>query len=201
MKTINEFLKTTLLGGVLVLIPFLLFYLLFSELMDLVTALANPIMEMLPASISGRFEDPLVLAFIVLVLGAFLSGLALRSDKLKALGSWFENSTLKKLPLYSAAKRLSQGILGAKGDNVFSCGFMELTPGIRELVYIAEETGSGYMTVMVPLAPTGFNGPLKIIKSSMVTRIEVSVGEARIPVSEWGVGLQKLVDKNGKQGT
>ena len=78
---------------------------------------------------------------------------------------------------------------------------MELTPGIRELVYIAEETGSGYMTVMVPLAPTGFNGPLKIIKSSMVTRIEVSVGEASIPVSEWGVGLQKLVDKNGKQGT
>jgi uncharacterized membrane protein len=200
MSIVNNFLKTTLLGGVLVLLPFLLFYLLFSELLELVTALANPVMEILPESISSRFGDPLVLALIILVTGAFLTGLALRSSKLKSLGHWTERSFLDKMPLYNSVKRLSQGILGVKGDDVFSCGFMESVTGIRELVYIVENSGNGYMTVMVPLAPSGFSGPLKIVDSEFVTRIEASIGEASVPVSEWGVGLQKLLDCQAKQG-
>ena len=201
MNIIKSFLKTTLLGGVLVLLPFLLFYLLFSELMELVTALASPVMELLPESFSRLFIDPLVLAFIILITGAFLTGLALRSSKLKSFGNWIEKSTLDRLPLYNSVKRLSHGILGVEGDDVFSCGFMESVKGIRELVYIVEDSGSGYMTIMVPLAPSGFSGPLKIVDSNMVTRIEASVGEASVPVSEWGVGLQKLIENNAKQST
>ena len=46
MKTIIEFLKTCLVGGLFVLLPLLLFYLLFSELMDIIVALATPIADL-----------------------------------------------------------------------------------------------------------------------------------------------------------
>ena len=48
MKTTMEFLKTCFLGGLFVLLPLLLFYLLFSELMDIIVALATPIADLVP---------------------------------------------------------------------------------------------------------------------------------------------------------
>jgi uncharacterized membrane protein len=197
MKSVAEFVKTTFLGGVLVLVPFLLFYMLFTELMDLVITLAFPIIELLPGDVTEWFGDPLILAALILIALSFLSGLALRSDKIKSLGTRFESTILDKLPMYRAVKRLARGILGARGEGVFSCGIVEPSPGVRELVYITEDTGNGYVTVLAPLAPTGFNGPLKIIQSDKVTRIQASVGEASIPVSEWGVGLQQVVGGRG----
>ena len=194
MKNLAEFTKTTLLGGVLVLVPFLLFYMLFNELMDLMITLAFPIIELLPGSITEWFGDPLILAALILIACSFLFGLALRSVKIKSLGTRFERTILDKLPMYSAVKRLAHGILGAGSEGVFSCGIVELSSGVRELVYITEDTGNGYVTVMTPLAPTGFNGPLKIIQSDKVTRIQASVGDASKSVSEWGVGLQQVVD-------
>jgi uncharacterized membrane protein len=177
-----------------VLIPLLLFYLLFSELLDLVIALAIPITGLLPAGFTKIIDHPLLLASVTIIVCAFVCGLALRSSMLKSLGAHFENNMLYRLPLYRAVKRLSQGVLGVKGEDVFSCGFVELSPGIRELVYIVEDEGNDYVTVMVPLAPTGFNGPLKIIEANRVIRIDASVGKASVPISEWGVGLQKLAD-------
>ena len=187
-----DFIKTTLLGGVVVLVPILLFYLLFSEMLEVLVALATPVVDVLPGKLGDKIDEPLSVAIFVLLIGSFLAGLALRSITLKTFGAWVENSALNKLPMYKAVKRLSHGLLGAKSDDVFTCGLIELSPGIRELVYIVEDPGNGYVTIMVPLAPTGFNGPLKIIESDKVLRIDASVGEASVPVSEWGIGLQQL---------
>ena len=193
MKMILTFVKTTLLGGIVVLVPILLFYLLLSEMLEVVVVLAKPIMEMIPASISNYIDEPLGLAVLVILSSAFLAGLALRSIWLKRFGALIERSALNKLPMYKAVKRLSYGLLGAKSEDVFTCGVIELSQGVRELVYIVEDTGNGFVTVMVPMAPTGFNGPLKILESDRVSRLKATVGQASIPVSEWGVGLQQLV--------
>ena len=45
MKNLMEFFKTSLLGGLFVLLPLLLLYLLLAELLELVVALATPIAE------------------------------------------------------------------------------------------------------------------------------------------------------------
>jgi uncharacterized membrane protein len=189
---IISFIKTTLLGGIVVLVPVLLLYLLLSEMLEALVGLASPIMNILPASMATNIDEPRDIALFVLLISAFLAGLALRSIKLKNFGTWVEKSALNKLPMYKAVKRLSLGLLGAKSDSAFTCGFVELSSGVRELVYIVEDYGNGYVTVMVPLAPTGFNGPLKIIESDRVVRVDASVGAASASVSEWGVGLQRL---------
>lgn len=194
MKNLIEFVKTTILGGVLVLVPFLLFYMLFSELLDVVTALAFPIIDLLPGNITEMFGDPLILSILVLIGCSFVSGLALRSARIRTLGTQFEETVLNKLPMYRAVKRLGRAILGERSDAAFSCGVLEPSPGVREVVYITEDNGNGFLTVMSPLAPTGFNGPLKIVQSDKVIRIQASVGDASISISEWGVGLQEVVD-------
>lgn len=48
MKTLSEFIKTSILGGLFVLLPLVLFYLLLSELLQVVVALATPIADLFP---------------------------------------------------------------------------------------------------------------------------------------------------------
>ena len=113
MKKITEFLKTSLIGGLLVLLPLVLFYLLMDEIIELLIALATPIADLFPGGLFDNLKLPGVIALILLVGTSFVFGLALRSANLRRFGSWLEETLLGKLPIYKAVKRLSHGLLGA----------------------------------------------------------------------------------------
>ena len=53
MNQAIEFLKTTALGGFLVLLPILLLYLMLSEAFELVVARATPLADLFPQTGSG----------------------------------------------------------------------------------------------------------------------------------------------------
>jgi uncharacterized membrane protein len=93
MKSITEFLKTCLLGGLFVLLPLLLFYLLFSGVMGIVVALATPIADLSPGGTFDKLSRPVVVAMLLLIGASFLFGLALRSDAMRRFGSSIERAT------------------------------------------------------------------------------------------------------------
>ena len=136
MKTLIDFIKTTLLGGLLVLLPLLIFLLLFNEVLDLIIALVPPFMAFLPGDFLESDEDPLFMAVILLVGFSFLFGLGIRSITLKSTAVRFESSILSRLPMYKSVKKLSRGLMGIKEAGVFTCGIMEINKGILELVVV-----------------------------------------------------------------
>jgi len=56
MKGLIEFLKTTALGGLFVVLPVLLLYMLLGEMLGLVIGLATPIADLFP---KGTFDKSL----------------------------------------------------------------------------------------------------------------------------------------------
>jgi hypothetical protein len=124
MKNILEFLKTSLSGGILVLL--LMLYLLLDEIIDILIALVTPIADLFPRGLFDKVELP---GLIVLVL------------------------LLGKLPIYNAVIRMSQGLIGAKEDGVFKPAVMHSENGEREIVNLIEEDSKGQVTVLVPWPP------------------------------------------------
>ena len=119
MKSFTEFLKTSLIGGLFVLLPLILFYLLLAEMLELVVMLATPIADLFPEGTFDRVNAPVLMALILIVGASFLFGLALRSMTLRRLGLWIERTAFGRLPLYNAVKSLSRALVGAKEDNAF----------------------------------------------------------------------------------
>ncbi len=197
MSSITKFLKTCLLGGLVVLLPLLLFYLLFSELMEIIVALATPIADLFPEDTFDKISDPLVIAILLLMGTSFIFGLALRSRRLARIGSLLEQTTFMRLPLYKAVKQLSKGLVGAESDNAFNSGLLEADDGTTELVYIIEEHSDGKLTILVPWAPAGFAGSVKVVSAGRVTRLSASVGDASRVISQWGVGMSDIMRSNG----
>jgi len=193
MKTIAGFLKTCLVGGLFVLLPLLLFYLLFSEVMGLIVALATPIADLFPKGTFDKLSNPVIVAILLLVGSSFLFGLALRSNQMRRFGSFLERSTLMHLPLYNAVKRLSKGLVGAEHDGAFRSALLDAGDGLTELVYIIEEHSDGNLTILVPLAPAGFAGSVKVVSAERITRLSASVGDASKVVAHWGVGMSDIM--------
>ena len=75
MKTLAEFTKTTLIGGVLIVLPIYVSILLLLKAISGLIALVNPITAGIPASVEFRG----VLAVVVLVAICFVTGLVVRT--------------------------------------------------------------------------------------------------------------------------
>jgi len=194
MENISAFIKTCLLGGLLVLLPLLVLYKLLSELMNVVVTLATPIADFFPEQTFDVERYPVPIAIVVLVATSFVFGLALRSRILTRLGSWIERTSLERFPMYAAVKRLTRGLLGAEEEGLFSSGLLSAEDGSQELVYIVERLSQGKLAVIVPMAPTGFSGRVKIVDEASVVDLQASVGEASKVLANWGFGMSGILE-------
>ena len=195
MKQLFEFLKTTALGGVFVLLPILILYLLISEALDLIVALATPIADLFPKETFEKVEFPVIVGLILILGVSFLIGLGLRSEKGRRLGLWIERTILGRLPAYEALKSLTTGFAEAGKDGAFRAAVLTSSDGDRELVYIIEDHDDGHSTVLLPWAPAAFAGSVKIVDRKRVEMLDANLGDVSKVLSHWGVGSRELLGK------
>jgi uncharacterized membrane protein len=196
MKQLLEFLKTTAMGGLFVLLPILLLYLLLSEALDLIVALATPIADLFPQGTFEKVEFPVIVGLILILGVSFLIGLGLRSETGRGLGRWIERTVLGRLPAYNALKRLTSGFAEAGKDGAFKAAVMTFADGERELVYVIEDHGENHLTVLLPWAPAAFAGSVKIVDRKRVELLDANLGDVSKVLSHWGVGARELLGKD-----
>jgi len=197
MKGLSKFLKATASGGLFVLLPVLLLYLLFAEVLELVVALATPITELFP---KGTFDDvrsPVFIALVLIVGTSFMIGLGLRSATARRLGIYIERAVLDRLPMYDVLKRLTRGFSSEEQSSSFKPAVLISQSGVRELAYVVEDHNDGNVTILLPWAPTPFTGYVKIVKREQIETLDVNLGEFTKIVSQWGVGARDLMVKSG----
>ena len=105
MKPIVEFLKNTILGGLLVLLPLLLSWGLLAKAFDIIVKMATPLVRLLPSSIlveAPRLKE--LVAVVVLVTASFIFGMLLRASLFRNVVNLMESHTLGRLPVYAALK-------------------------------------------------------------------------------------------------
>jgi uncharacterized membrane protein len=195
MNTILSFLKATAQGGLLILLPLLLFILLLMEIIELVVGLATPIADLFPA---GTFEDPrhpVALAAFLLFGASLLIGLAMESAAAIRLGNWIEQKTIGKLQLYQFVKSLVSGLLGAEKGGKLQPALFDAGHGVQEIAYIVEDLKDGTLAVLFPYAPTGFAGPVKIVPRERIETLDASLGDVSLMLNHMGLGAGALLKK------
>jgi uncharacterized membrane protein len=195
MKKLIEFLKTTAMGGLFVLLPVLLLYLLLSEALGLIVTLATPIADLFPKGTFDKIKHPVAMGLIMIMGASFLIGLALRSENGRRLGRWIERTMLGRLPVYKALKSLTTGFTEAGKDGAFMTAVLNFPGGEREIVYIIEDHGNGYLTVLQPWAPTAFSGSVKVVNQDRLEILDANIGDVSRVLSHWGVGVRELLEK------
>ena len=100
MKAIKEFVKTTVVGGIVFLVPLILLILVLRHAMAFAGKIAGPVAEAFPAHKFAGIAVATIIAAFVLLLLSFLAGLFARTGFGRDLARWLEDSLLGNLPQY-----------------------------------------------------------------------------------------------------
>jgi uncharacterized membrane protein len=110
---LKEFVKTTVMGGALFLLPVALILFILSYALRLAKKVARPIADGLhidqlggPASIIAVT----VLSVLILVLVSFAAGIVARTAVGRRITKWSEHSFLGRLPQYQLMKSMAEGL-------------------------------------------------------------------------------------------
>ena len=193
MRGLTRFFTTTAMGGLFVLLPLLLIYLLLAEATELVVMLATPITALFAKGTFDGVEHPVLAALGLIFAASFLTGLLLKSGVARRLGRWLESRTLGRLVLYNALKSLTRGFSKSHRDGTFRPALMRTAEGEKTLVYLVEELDTGKATVMLPRAPVAFSGTVKIVDRSRVELLDADLGDFTRVMNHWGYGAGDLL--------
>ena len=196
IKRILEFLGSTAMSGLLIIVPLLIMYLIVTELLDVIEGLATTVTSVLPENFLGPLDEHLVVAFLMIFSVSFLVGLTLRSEFMKNIGSRLEQMTVGRLAIWVVVKRLSRGLLGEVEGNAFKTGLLTVSPGSQQLVYIVEDYGNGLLTVFVPVSPMAVSGAILLVDEHKVQKLPRSIADVTAVVGQMGVGLQSTLLDN-----
>ena len=145
MRTLAEFTKTTLIGGILIILPIYVSILLLIKAFSGLMALVNPITAGIPASVEFRG----ILAILVLVAICFMTGLIVRTGPGLRAKNAFEEAVLSKLPGYTLLRGLAGRLAGRADEPTFAPALVEIEEALVPAL-IVEELEDGSYTVLVP---------------------------------------------------
>jgi uncharacterized membrane protein len=190
MKGLADLTKTTLIGGLLIVLPIYLSILLLAKTLSGVLALLSPVTAAIPAG--ARFRE--VVAILIVLAVCLVAGLVVRTRAGLRAKKAFERSVLEKVPGYTLVRGLAERVSGETNEGAFRPALVEIEDALAPGFIIEELEGDRY-TVLVPSVPTPAAGALFIMPRARVHPLDVPFTQAVSVISKWGVGAGALARK------
>ena len=187
MKAVKEFLKTTIVGGIVFLVPVVLVILVLRHGMALSARISGPIAALFPDHKIAGVAAATIIAAIVLLLLSFLAGLFARTETGRGLARWLEDSLLGNLPQYRMVKTMAEGLAQIEDAHNLRPAMVSIEGG-WQLGYLLEEVGPGWVAVFLPQAPTPMSGNVMYMPTGRVRALDMPIGEAMLLIKRLGVG-------------
>jgi uncharacterized membrane protein len=188
MKYAREFVTSTLVGGLLIVVPVYLAVLLLLKGMKSVGTLVRPFAALLPEWIPAeRFLSLLLVLVLCCLVGA-----AVRTKKGRAVRERLEVALFGRLPGYGLIKSLTQRLTGDSEETAWTPALVELEDALVP-AFIIETLDDGRFTVFVPSVPTPLAGAVYVLTPERVHILDVPFTQAIKSVSRWGSGSGDLV--------
>ena len=187
MRTIVGFLKVTLVGGLLIVLPLWVSLLLLLKAIKGALAVLRPVAKLVPQ----RFVHDDVVALCLLVLICFGVGLVVRTELGKRVGDWLEHHLLGRLPGFSIIRGMIGQFAGEKDEESFQPALVEIEEALVP-AFIIEKHADGQFTVFVSSSPTPMAGAIYILQPERVHPVDVPLRKAMVCVTKWGAGAAEM---------
>jgi len=190
MRAIAEFTRTTLVGGVLVVLPIYLSVLLLLKAILGLGELVAPIAKGLPVSL----QFPEIIALLLLIVVSFVCGIAVRTGPGLRAKNAIERTLLEKIPGYALIRGLAGRLVGKTEEETFTVVLAEIEDALVP-AFLVEDCGDDQCAIFVPSVPTPAAGAIYIIPKARVHSVDVPFTQAVSVISKWGAGASGLLER------
>ena len=195
MNRMKAFFKTSLLGGIVVILPVVILTFVFTWVFDFVTNRIQPLTNV----VIKQYEIPEISADVfvifIIIMACFTVGVFVTTKLGKFVYRSIENRILKAAPGYSLIKETIVHILGEK-ESPFSTVALARIFGNETLVssFVTDKHADGSFTVFVPTGPNPTSGNIFHLKGEYVHPVDIPVEEVMRSIISCGAGSKKLIE-------
>ena len=196
MTRLKNFIKTSLIGGISVIMPAVIFFFIFRWLFRWVTDLIQPLTDMVirKAQWPEVAADLIVIAFIL--AACFVIGAIVRTKIGQFLHTNLENHILRIAPGYPMIRSIVSQFLGRQEQPFSKVALVQAFQNDTLMTaFITDRHADGSFSVFVPTGPNPTTGFIFHLQPQYVHPVRVSIEEAFRTILGCGAGSANLIRK------
>ncbi|RFM27325.1 hypothetical protein [Deminuibacter soli] len=191
MKKLLHYVRTTILGGILLLIPLLVLIMVIMKAVQLIRRVSDPIAKKLPFDIQGIGKDT-VLLLVLLLLLSFTAGLFMHTELAKRLKKLLEEKVLIYIPGYAYLQMLSTDKLTEQRDANWKPATILVDD--NEVICFVVDESEHYCSIFLPDAPMPSSGSICVREKINVRFLPITVSETIQLIRQFGRGAAAVLE-------
>lgn len=186
-----NFLKTTLIGGLLFLVPLMVLGVVIGKAIGFMLLIAEPMANFVPMDSIGGIALANLIAVAIVVLICFIAGLIARSAAAQKLAATAESMILQRIPGYTLIKGLA-GALSPDENTDLKPALVSLG-GSERVGLEVERIGADRVVVYFPGSPNAWSGIVQIVASDQVKSLNIPMMSVIEHAEQLGRGAHDLL--------
>src|SRR5262245_15334815 len=193
MKGLLDFVRTTLVGGALGLVPIAIVVVVLAKVHDAISKVLAPVVHALQINDIGGIAASRLIAVIVLLLACFVAGLLARTSVAQRLIAWLERALLSNLPGYSMVAALGDQMTGHARQGAELRPVLVRIEDAWQLAMLVERVDTEHAAVFVPGSPDAHSGSVYLLTNDRFKPVDISTQDAIKCIKGLGIGARQLL--------
>ena len=191
MRTIAQFVRTTILGGVFFLAPIVVLIVILAKAFDYAKRGLNAVVVHIPGVSELSVGAATALSIAMIALVCLLAGLLAHTVFAQRLVNVLESSLLSKIPGYDYLKQESASALGVAEIGELPVVFVPMEGG-WQLGVQTEALSDGLVSIFVPGAPNPHSGSVFFFSADTVRPAGIKMAAGLNCLRRCGAGASAL---------
>jgi len=188
-----SFLKTTLKGGLIFLVPVVIITVVLGKAINIMLVFAKPLEKLVPFEYMGGIPIIDILAFFIVILLCFLAGLSTRSSTGKRAFNWIDSKLIVLIPGYVFLKGFST-FIDKDGEDIDKIPVFVKLDDQTMMGIEVERLENGLVAVYLPGSPDTWSGTVTYMTEDRVERLNIDYLEASKILRNLGHGSKQIVN-------
>ena len=186
-----QFVLTTVIGGVLFLVPVVFLGMILTKAAGYMMVIAQPLAAWIPVDSIGGVALANLIAIVAVIVLCFLAGLVARHALAGKVVKNLESKVLMKIPGYSMVKGIAGGFDSSEKEGLKP---VSLKLGTAERIgFEMQKLPDGRSVIYIPSAPSPWSGVTQILPADQVTYLDVPVTKIIEITESYGHGVGELL--------
>jgi uncharacterized membrane protein len=186
-----SFLKTTLIGGLVFLIPFVIIVAVLGKAIKIMMLVAQPFAKMLPFEAISGIAIINLLALLIMIFLCFFAGLAARSAPGRSAFSWLDSKLMAVIPGYAFAKSFTGSLEKGEEKKVLVPVLARLDDQ-AQVGFEVERLENGLVSVFLPGSSDIWSGTVAYFTEDRVEILNIDFATVTKTLRTLGRGSQQL---------
>lgn len=171
-----RFLKTTVIGGLVFLVPIIIFAIIITKAIELTNKLAVPLSAMIPVDSIGNVTVVNLITIIIILLICFIAGIAAKTTIASFSIGLLESKVLSKFPAYDFLKSKMHAVLQTEEIEGMQPVLVRLDD-YWQIALEVEPISGGTVAIYLLGAPDPWSGSLCFVTKDRVQPLELTLAK------------------------